>query len=166
MVYDNIKPSKFVVGQSVDVVFLEDDKSKWYKGLVKNVNHYGEDNNGTYVECKVEYEDGDIVDDARFYDCDFENDDSLDSWRFSSSLNDVLEALDEVKGDLEVLQNKCVRAAPVPFIVKLAFFIAAAALINSAYIYSQDECERCSRICELASSFQNVMRNLTLSKQS
>jgi hypothetical protein len=165
MVYDNIQPSQFVMGQPVEVVFLEDDKPKWYKGLVQSVDHSGEDNNGTYVECKVEYEDGEVVDDARFYDCDFENDESLDSWRFASSLNDVLEALDEVKGDIEFLRKQSERRPPIPLFVKLAFFIATGALMKAAYMYCQEESERSCRICELTALFQNAMTgNMTPSK--
>ena len=152
-----VNPSQFVQGQAIEVIFLEDDKPRWYKGLVKGVDHYGEDNNGTYVECKVEYEDGEVVDDARFYDCDYDNDESLDSWRFSSSMNDVLESLNEIKNDIEELQNKTKRKN-IPVLVKLAFFIATGVLLKAAYWYIKDNCNRCAIACEFENMILRTLR--------
>lgn len=157
MVYYNIQPSTYIRGQHVEAIFLEDDKPKWYKGTVKSVDHYGEDNHGTYVECEVEYEDGEVLEDARFYDCDFENDESLDSWRYSSSLNDILETLDEVKGDIEEMQKRNEKKSSFPYICRIAFIMATVALMKAVYLYIQEDNERCKYI----SAFENVMRNLT-----
>ena len=152
-----VNPSQFVLGQRVEAIFLEEDKPKWYKGVVKSVGHFGEDNHGTYAECVVEYEDGEVIDDARFYDCDYENEESLDSWRYSSSLNEVLEALNDVKGDIEELQKRTEKKSSFPYICRIAFIMATVALMKAIYLYVQEEHERCKYI----SAFENVMRNLT-----
>lgn len=107
MACDHIQPSLFVKeGEKIEVVFLnEEEEPSWYKGVVTKVDHYGKDNHGEYVECDVDYEDGETVTDTRFYDCDFNDETSLDAWRFSSSLTRVIETLDDTKKEIEMLRE-------------------------------------------------------------
>ena len=107
MACEYIQPSTFVCpGEKIEAVFLDDDKKKWYKGTVVKVNKYSEDKYGRYVECKVEYEDGEVVDDARFYDCDFNDSESSDAWRFTPTLTRVIEALDETKREIQDMKDE------------------------------------------------------------
>lgn len=166
-----VNPSTFIRGQHVEAIFIENDKPKWYKGYVKNVNHFGEDNHGTYVQCEVEYEDGDVFEDVCFYDCDYENEESLDSWRYTTSLNDIIAALKEVKGDLhdlkddiENLRSQKTKTSysylslySYSYIFRIAFIMATVAAMKTAYLYLQDDYERCRVIF----AFETAMRNLT-----
>ena len=107
MACEYVQPNTFVkVGEKVEVVFLNsDDVPSWYKGIIVRVDHHGKDSHGNYVECDVDYEDGESVTDTRFYDCDFNDENSLDAWRFSNSLTQVIEALDDTRRDVEVLKE-------------------------------------------------------------
>lgn len=104
MTCEFISPSTFVREDERIEVFFLDGTSGWYKGRVSSIGHYGKDKHGRYVECEVVYEDGDVIKDTRLYDDDF-NTDSPDAWRFSSSLNGVLEALDEARRDIATLKS-------------------------------------------------------------
>lgn len=107
MVCDYVKPSGFVQkNETVEVLFMEEDAPKWYKGTVTDINHYGKDAFGYYVECAVLYDDGEFVADSRFYDCDFNNPESTDSWRFPSALTGVLTILDKTRQDIDLLKKK------------------------------------------------------------
>ena len=107
MVCDYVKPSGFVQkNETVEVMFMENDVPRWYKGVVTDVNHRGKDAYEHYVECAVQYDDGEFVPDARFYDCDFNNPESTDSWRFPTSLTGVLTILDKTQKDILFLKKK------------------------------------------------------------
>jgi hypothetical protein len=169
-----VNPSTFIRGQHVEAIFMENDKPKWYKGYVKNVNHFGEDNHGTYVQCEVEYEDGDVFEDVCFYDCDYENEESLDSWRYTTSLNDIIAALNEVKDDIHDLKDdihdlkddienlrsqktKTSCSYSYSYVFRIAFIMATMTLMKTAYLYLKDDYERCRVIF----AFETAMRNLT-----
>lgn len=107
MTCEYVKPSSFVTkGEKVEVLFMnEDDNPSWYKGIVMEIHHSGEDDYGTYVECEVEYEDGEVIKDSRFYDCDFNNSDSLDTWKFSNMVTMLIESLDETRREIDRVKN-------------------------------------------------------------
>jgi hypothetical protein len=103
----NIQPVKFIkAGTELEVRFLdEDDKLKWYKGVVQRVNHFGEDDYGSYVSCSVLYEDGEKVSDACFYNKDFDEDNSLDSWRFAGNISLLISFMIKNTGEIQSLKD-------------------------------------------------------------
>lgn len=99
MTCQNMKPSSFIsIGENIEVLFMnKENQPVWYKGIIKDNIIYGYDKYGTYVDCDIQYEDGEFVYNARFYDCDFNNTDSLDTWKFSNIVTKLIESLDETK---------------------------------------------------------------------
>lgn len=104
----NIQPVKFIKGGTeLEVRFLdEDDKLKWYKGVVQTVNHFGEDDYGSYVSCSVLYEDGEKVPDACFYNKDFDEDNSLDSWRFAGNISLLISFMMKNTSEIQSLKDE------------------------------------------------------------
>lgn len=107
MACEYIQPSTFVCpGEKIEAIFLDNDQKKWYKGTVVKVHKHREDKYGHFAECRIEYDDGEVVDDARFYDCDFNDSESSDAWRFSPTLTRVIEALDETKREIQDMKDE------------------------------------------------------------
>ena len=109
----DIHPVKFIkVGTELEVRFIdsENDTYKWYGGIVSNVSSFGNDDNGGFVECDIDYKDGECEKKARLYDKDFHNDNSEDSWKFvgtfSLLISFVLQNTEEVKNLQKELREK------------------------------------------------------------
>ena len=66
--------SRFLVtGSEIEVRFVDPENPehhRWYCGVVKTAR-YGTDVNGSFAECDVLYEDGEMVKEQRLYDDDF-----------------------------------------------------------------------------------------------
>lgn len=70
-------------------VNIDDDRMDWYKGVVTKVNKYGEDRFGCYVECNIQYDDGELVKNHRLYDTDYGD----EVWRFDTKYRELIEHL-------------------------------------------------------------------------
>ena len=85
-----VHPIKFIKPKTeVEVAFASGDNPdeiEWYKGTVRRLNFYGHDNKGRFVNCWVDYDDGESVPDAFFYDSDFNIKLKDDSWRFTGAI--------------------------------------------------------------------------------
>lgn len=98
-----VSVSRYIkTGTEVEAKYVDpnsDDETRWYQGIVKKINKYGEDDCGKYTECDVLYDDGEFVKDWRFYDEDYGD----EVWRFSSHLASLIDALlmriKELEGD-------------------------------------------------------------------
>lgn len=94
-----IQPTKFVrIGSIIDVRFVDGNDIRWYRGEVKEIHDITPSSNhhGNYVTCSVLYEDGDFHSDTELYDKDFENEDSLDAWRFAfQEWNELIQVLQD-----------------------------------------------------------------------
>ena len=94
--------SRFLVnGSEIEVRFVDPenpDHHRWYCGIVKTVR-YGSDVNGSYAECDVLYEDGEKVNEQRFYDDDFGD----ELWKFDTPLSNLIE---NMKNEIEALQEE------------------------------------------------------------
>jgi hypothetical protein len=86
----HVYPTKFIKPKTeLEVAFASSDREdeiEWYKGTVKRLNFYGHDNKGRFVNCRIDYDDGETVPDAFFYDCDFNMKLKNDSWRFVGNI--------------------------------------------------------------------------------
>lgn len=100
----NIKPIKFIKkGVELEVRFIDNDDHKWYKGVVQKINNFGIDDRGHYVNCVIVYDDGEIENEAIFYDVDFDGD-GLDSWKFVGNISILLSFI--IKNTLEIQDLK------------------------------------------------------------
>jgi len=106
----DIKPSRFFkAGTDIEARFVgdEDGNLKWYVGTVQDITYFGETSEGgSYVVCTVLYGDGEYVEDAVFYDNDFEKDNSLDNWRFVGPISQLLLYLREQNSSVEALKTE------------------------------------------------------------
>jgi hypothetical protein len=88
-----VSVSRYIkTGTEVEAKYVDpnsDDETRWYQGIVKKINKYGEDDCGKYTECDVLYDDGEFVKNWRFYDEDYGD----EVWRFSSHLASLIDAL-------------------------------------------------------------------------
>ena len=81
----NIKMSTLNIHNVVQGVCLkvkllyEDDIPHWFDCIVTQVNGYGNDDEGTYVDVNIQYEDGEEVENDRFYEQRY-NIDEIDGW--------------------------------------------------------------------------------------
>lgn len=104
----NIQPVHFLKqGSVIEARFINDeDEPQWYRGVVQRVNHVGEN----LVDCVVLYEDGELVNNAVFHDDDFDNDESIDAWRFEGNMSLLIEFLtknsEEIKGLKEAIKDR------------------------------------------------------------
>lgn len=95
----------FYLLPGVNVLVKFDDT--FYAGKIKDVNGIGHDEHGYCVDCKVEYEDGDVVDNETFYSKDFENDDSEDNWKILPTPTSLLiKTILDYKKELDSLKQK------------------------------------------------------------
>ena len=60
-------------------LLYEDDIPHWFDCIVTQVNGYGNDDQGTYVDVNIQYEDGEEVENDRFYEQRYNTDD-IDGW--------------------------------------------------------------------------------------
>lgn len=113
-----IQPVKFIIkGTELEVRFIgEDDEFQWYKGIVQDINFYGEDDNGTFINCKILYEDGELIDETILYNINFNDDDSIDAWRFVGDISmlisymiNTVNELTKLKADLKIKKNNIKR---------------------------------------------------------
>jgi hypothetical protein len=82
-----IHPIKFIKPKTeLEVAFIFDDELEWFKGIVRKVNFYGYDEKGRFVNCWIDYNDGESVTDAFLYDCDFNLQPCYDAWRFTGTI--------------------------------------------------------------------------------
>jgi hypothetical protein len=85
-----VHPIKFIKPKTeLEVAFAsgdDPDEIEWYKGTVRHLNFYGHDNKGRFVNCWIDYDDGESVPDAFFYDCDFNIKLKDDAWRFTGTI--------------------------------------------------------------------------------
>lgn len=116
----DIKPSRFVkAGSEIEALFYGEDgvTKEWYSGEVMKVNRYGVDDSGSYVVCHIEYSDGEVEEDATFYDKDFEYQEhvskSEDLWRLKGSMSSLLRHmmldasyLESMKKELEEMKRR------------------------------------------------------------
>lgn len=103
----NIQPIRFIKENTdIEVKFIgNNDKLKWFKGVVKTVSHFGIDELGEYIKCMVEYEDGELVKDSYFYNKDFENENSSDAWRLQGNISLLLRYIVKNEKDIESLRD-------------------------------------------------------------
>lgn len=104
----NIQPVKFIKqGSELEVRFIgEDDKLQWYRGIVQKVHRFGEDDVGAYVDCDVLYEDGEHVTHAVFYSKDFDEENTLDAWRFSGNISLLISFMIKNTAELQSLKDE------------------------------------------------------------
>ena len=85
-----VYPIKFIKSKTeLEVAFAStdhDDEIEWYKGTVRHLNFYGHDNKGCFVNCWIDYADGETVPDAFLYNCDFNMKLTNDAWRFVGNI--------------------------------------------------------------------------------
>lgn len=108
MVKINFQPVRFIrPGTEVEARFIgENDRLEWYKGTVKRVNFFGDDNSGTFINCSVLYEDGELVEESVFYDKDFDQEDNLDSWRFDGTVTMLISYIRQHTSEIEELKEE------------------------------------------------------------
>lgn len=100
-------PINFVVpGSEVQVKFHNNDEVQYFSGTIKQVNHYGRDANGGYVNCYIIYDDGEEIPDAVLYNGDFENKDSEDTWKFNNNLSLIIKGLYDNTKDIIDLKER------------------------------------------------------------
>lgn len=98
MVHNNtdVHPIRFIKnGTELEIQFIDADNYdtlKWYKGIVSNVVSFGNDENGSFIECDIEYDDGEIEKRSRLYDKEFNNE-GVDSWKFVGNITLLLSFL-------------------------------------------------------------------------
>lgn len=99
----NFKPVQFIKqGGVIEARFInDDDEPQWFKGVVQRINKVGE----TYIDCVVLYEDGELVDHAVFYNDDFDNNESLDAWRFEGTMSLLIEFLTRNSEEIQDLKE-------------------------------------------------------------
>ena len=82
-----VHPIKFIKPKTeIEAAFIYDDKLTWFKGTVRRLNFYGHDEKGRFVNCWIDYDDGESIQDAFFYDCDFNLNSQEDAWRFTGTI--------------------------------------------------------------------------------
>jgi hypothetical protein len=84
-----IKPVYFITPNSEVQIKYKDEKDEYvyYSGLVKCVNNYGTDEIGSYVNCSIDFDDGESVPESLLYNKDFENINSDETWKFKSNIS-------------------------------------------------------------------------------
>lgn len=82
--------------ERIEVLFKEDEGCTWYFGVIKKIHYHGEDEYGAFVECDIDYDDGDEETETRLYDCDY-NLDKPDTWRFATNMDDTIIAIEETR---------------------------------------------------------------------
>jgi hypothetical protein len=98
----NFKPVQFIKqGSVIEARFINDDELQWFKGVVQRINKVG----ATYVDCVVLYEDGELVDNAVFYNDDFDNHESPDAWRFEGNMSLLIEFLTKNSEEIQCLKE-------------------------------------------------------------
>lgn len=94
-------PTRFLKTDSlVEVQFLDNDIPRWYKGIVKKIDGFDEDDIGTYVVCTVLYEDDELVEDTVLYDCNFEEENG-DGWRLQHDNSKLIKMLHDNTSSLK-----------------------------------------------------------------
>ena len=92
--------SRFLVtGSEIEVRFVDPENPehhRWYCGVVKTAR-YGTDVNGSFAECDVLYEDGEMVKEQRLYDDDFGD----ELWKFETPLSNLIKNMKDKIEDLE-----------------------------------------------------------------
>ena len=108
MVKLKIQPSRFILpGACIEARFIgEDDKLEWYKGTVLHINSFGENKTGTYVDCSVRYEDGEVVEDTILEDKDFNKENHMDAWRFDGVTTMLVSYINKHAIEIEALKEK------------------------------------------------------------
>lgn len=82
-----VHPIKFIKPKTeIEAAFFYGDELQWFKGTVRKLNFYGHDEKGRFVNCWIDYNDGETVPDAFFYDCDFNLNIRGDAWRFTGTI--------------------------------------------------------------------------------
>lgn len=107
-----IKPIFFVT-PGVDVFVKydnEDGELEYFKGKVEKINYFCEDENGSYVNCHIKYDNGDEVEDTTLYNHDFENPDSEEAWKLGTQISLLVKYLVSSHNDVEYLKEHLVHS--------------------------------------------------------
>jgi len=97
---ETYEPASLLV-KNVELIvrYLVDGEFKWYNGVVREVKNSGCRGGKSFVVCTVEYEDGSVVEE-HFWNNDYNNDTSENSWKFSERFVPIMEhVLDLLKTD-------------------------------------------------------------------
>ncbi len=109
MVQDSdVQPIRFIKnGAELEIKFVDADNNdtlKWYKGVVSNVISFGNDDDGGFIECDIDYDDGEVEKLKRLYDKDFNNE-NPDSWRIVGNITLLLSLLMKNSEELSDLKK-------------------------------------------------------------
>lgn len=146
----DIEPIYFLTPSTkVLVKFKNDDQYEYFPGVVTKINHYGKDANGGYINCSIDYDDGETVSDSQLYNNDFDEN-TEDSWKFDSNisylikymvksnaeitqLREIVNTLNEVESEEEEEEEK---EMPLTFIERTAKFIFDISLAGFITLWS------------------------------
>jgi hypothetical protein len=117
MTHINIQPIKFIKkGTELEVRFLgDDDKYKWYTGIVHEINYYGEDISAKFINCQILYEDGEVVNDANFYNDNFNDEDNIDAWRFVGNISMLISFIIKNTNEINNLKDELIKDRLIEF---------------------------------------------------
>ena len=88
----DVEPIRFIkIGKELEVRFfgVDDDEYKWYKGVVSDIVSFGNDEHGGFIECDIDYEDGEKEKRTRLYNKDYNSESVqyVDTWRFVGTIS-------------------------------------------------------------------------------
>lgn len=109
IVINMVCPTSFVsIGSKVKVRFIDGKEVRWYEGEITDIHERASNaKHGTYVVCSILYEDGDFHTDTELYDRDFDDETSLDAWKFSADeWNHLVHTLQDQQEDIAYVQEE------------------------------------------------------------
>lgn len=131
-----LTPTKFVHPYiKLEVLFDEDDKQKWFVGVVTKVHKYG----SSYVECDIKYADGERGYYVKFYDHDYtrtneyESYSTVDAWRFTPSYNSIVTTLTKEKKKKSIVRKAFILAFMVFLWMYMSTYIYDGTMRNTMY---------------------------------
>lgn len=97
-----MKPSDFVEENTKILARFTEDK--WSTGIVAEIKERGTDLYGSYIQCAIVYEDGELIEDEILYDNSFEEE-SDDGWKLETENSKLIKYIYEHEIKLEFLKE-------------------------------------------------------------